>query len=222
MTPELERFLRTEDLDDLLAARQGLGPLNASDREILVETLTRRSPLQAVANLLFFPSLIPSDLRVFFLRQNLREPLVEYLALAASVGVQEMNPEGLSNPDRRGLTDDLWSALWSSPAVAGHALISLTGFAPPADAGKMMKLLEHSDSSVRHNALAWLIQRLGSQKLERWERLGADSKISDRTLRETVTRLQEHERKRKEGGLSNLDLFVLPQIPGFSEHETDG
>jgi len=217
MTPELEAFLSAEDLDEILRARHAIHALEEDDQWAVEEILFKGSPPQAVANLLLHPSLIPSHVRVDILRKNLRAPSRPFFALAASVGVQEIDPRRLLEVDRNGLTEDLWAALERDPRVSGRALLSLLGLLRPRDAGKVAQLLDHTDPSVRHNALAWLIRLLGSDDLEKWEAFANEVGLPDETLGAVVEKLEEHNGKKNQGGQSNLNLFVAPYIPNMSE-----
>lgn len=53
MSRELEAFLGTEDLDDLLRARLRLGTPSSGDVQTVVSVLERWTDRQAIANLLF-------------------------------------------------------------------------------------------------------------------------------------------------------------------------
>jgi hypothetical protein len=219
MTPELQAFLSAEDLDDALRARHAIHALEEDDQWAVEEILFSGTPPQAVANLLLHPSLIPSHVRVDILRKNLREPSRPYFALAASVGVQEIDPRRLLEADRAGLVEDLWAALEKHPRVSGRALISLLGFLRSRDAEDVAELLDHADSSVRHNALAWLIRQLGSDDLDQWIAFANEIGLTEETLRVTLEKLDEHNGKKNHGGHSNLNLFVAPYIPSLSEFE---
>jgi hypothetical protein len=219
MSPELKAFLSAEDLDEALRARHAIHALEEDDQWTVEEILFGETPPQAVANLLLHPSLIPSHVRIDILRKNLRDPSRPYFALAASVGVQEIDPRRLLEADRAGLVKDLWAALHRDPRVSGRALISLLGFLRPRDAETVAELLDHDDSSVRHNALAWLIRHLGSDDLAEWRAFANEIGLAEETLGATLERLEEYNGKKNHGGHSNLNLFVAPYIPSLSEFE---
>ncbi len=90
MSRELEAFLTTEDLDDLLRARQRLGRVSKRDSHAAVSVLERWADRQAVANVLFYPDLLPRTVRMRFLMKALEETEFPYYTLAAVVGLQNL------------------------------------------------------------------------------------------------------------------------------------
>jgi hypothetical protein len=93
MSRELEAFLTAEDLDDLLGARHRLGRVGKRDSQAAVAVLEQWADRQAVANLLFYPDLLPRSLRMRFLMKGLDETEVPYYQLAAVMGLQTLASE---------------------------------------------------------------------------------------------------------------------------------
>lgn len=84
--------MTTEDLDDLLWARQRLGRVSKRDSHAAVSVLERWADRQAVANVLFYPDLLPRTVRMPFLMKALEETEFPY-TLAAVVGLQNLTDE---------------------------------------------------------------------------------------------------------------------------------
>jgi hypothetical protein len=110
---------------------------------------------QAVANLLLHPSLLPEP-RMTHLRRGLNELRHRYYILASCVGllgVKDLPPDILQR--LREL------AMGAFGLVCAHAFIALEDHLAEADVGFVTRLVDHKDPTVQHNALAWLLRRVG-------------------------------------------------------------
>ena len=93
----LARLLRSDDLEELAGLAADYEP-SAADEQAVGAVLAEWSDVQAVANLLMYPRLIPADKRVAALVRGLCDD-EGYLRLAAAVGVGQLPPEDLDDDD---------------------------------------------------------------------------------------------------------------------------
>ena len=88
----VDEFLRVTDLDDLLHAFDAMEALTVEDVARIERILGDWRNHQAVANLLFYPQLIPEGTRVQAINRALRSNDIPYFQLAATVGLQGGSP----------------------------------------------------------------------------------------------------------------------------------
>lgn len=166
MNRMLEEFLRAEDLDDALSAREELGELDSQDEARIVATLRNWQEPQAVANLLMNPTLIPAAERGKVLLRGLRERRIPYYVLAAVVGLQQLKASDFSRDDAEAIRERLLQLFQEYPGViAQRASLTLPGFVTARETDQVVELLNHPDPVVRHNILFLLISLVGLDEI---------------------------------------------------------
>jgi hypothetical protein len=144
----IDELLASTDLDDLMAAVEAL-PADADTARIggVVDAWT--DP-QGLANVLMYPSLIPSSHRVAAVLRGLRSD--GYLRLAASVGVGHLPTSDLPDAVRRELLDALLDVVASDAGPAGVRASAELGPLLHADEVELLEdLAAHPVDAVRHN-----------------------------------------------------------------------
>jgi hypothetical protein len=150
VTPSpIDVFLASTDLDDLADASEAL-TLHPDDTGHAASAIESWSDLQAVANLLMYPAVLPEQLRVAALLRGLRGD--GYLRLAATVGVGDVSPDELSDGVRRELVDALLDVVASDAGPAGLRASAEVGPLLRADEMELLEdLAAHPVDAVRHN-----------------------------------------------------------------------
>jgi hypothetical protein len=164
--PALEALLHAADLDELQLAYDRITPqLSTDDQLEVTSVLAGWIDVQAVANLLMCPVLIPDQSRLDWLVRGLAadEP---YLRLAAAVGVGQLSASGWSEDDLDMLVPSLLHLISADTEVtASRSARSLAPLARPMDAPEMVALLAHPERGVRHNLEAGLFRVVGCDGL---------------------------------------------------------
>jgi hypothetical protein len=192
MSPELQEFLAAEDLDDLLSRRHMITALGREDDAAVRAILEQWSNPQAVANLLFHPTLIPEDIRLTVLFQGLYERRVIYYVLAAVVGFQSVDPAQLAAPDRERVVTELLALIRDRSDILAHrASVSFQAFAGPAEAPRVFALMGHPDKTVRHNLRAWLFRTFQTAGVEQFTAASRRSGIGEDVHRQLVGEFAE-------------------------------
>lgn len=192
MSSELEEFLAAEDLDDMLSTRGKISALDGEDDAAVRAVLEQWSNPQAVANLLFHPTLIPEDIRLTTLFQGLSERRVIYYVLAAVVGFQGVDPTWLAAPDRERVVTDLLAIIRDTTDIlAQRASVSFREYAGQADAPRVFALMGHPDKTVRHNLRAWLFRTFQTAGVERFTAASRQSGIGEDVQRQVVGEFAE-------------------------------
>jgi hypothetical protein len=184
---ELEAFLAAEDLDDLLQARLRIGRVSKRDTRAALSVVEQWADRQAVANVLFYPSLLPPTVRMRFLLKALEEPEVPYYTLAAVVGLQDLTGEEFEGAPEAGkaLGERLLTLIdraaermraWDTATTGLHTLDEviadrastlLLEHVERADATQLVLLLDHPSEGVRNNVLYTLLELFGTEEVER-------------------------------------------------------
>ncbi len=166
MSSALQAFLNLTELDELYNARQTLGQPEAEDRLTLETVLTQWQPAQAVANLLFYPELIPDPLRFQALLKALDEPS-RYAALAATVGLARLKRSMFSTEQQAQLAERLiLQVRTGGRLIASRAAMALGHYLGRAEATQLIALFDQPDAAVRHNLLTALIQLVGLNHIQ--------------------------------------------------------
>ena len=143
----LDRLLTATDLDELMAAVDAVPPTEDVRVADVVDAWT---DVQAVANLLMVPFVIPASHRVPAVLRGLRSD--GYLRIAASVGVGHLSQVDLSDDVRRELLDALLDVVASDAAEAGVRASAELGPLLRADEVELLDdLAGHPVDAVRHN-----------------------------------------------------------------------
>lgn len=117
--------------------------------------------MQAVANLLFHPTLIPTPLRFAAIDRGLQSYDEPYLALAAVVGLQQVRPDEVPEALRATWRELLLQMVRSRSILASRASVTLFTHLPAAHAGELLALYPVPDSTASRNIIAYALSRFG-------------------------------------------------------------
>ncbi|NEO86559.1 MAG: hypothetical protein F6J87_20220 [Spirulina sp. SIO3F2] len=159
MASDLSNFLSSEQLDITQKLANTLISLDQAqtDQAQIRNVIEQWNEQQAIANLLMYPSLIPSDLRLDSLLKALTER-VSYSALAAIIGLQG-HDDWWSNVERANIVEHLQSIVFGAPqAIANRASITLLDYLRPQDVDKTVFFLGSPHEVVQYNSLLALLR----------------------------------------------------------------
>ncbi|WP_181820745.1 hypothetical protein [Loktanella sp. D2R18] len=146
-------------MDNLANLRADLTELTPEQEDHIRLVVQQWADIQAVSNLLFYPSLVPADIRLPLIHKGLCERTTNYLVLAATVGLTDLNITDLTEPDRLAIADELIAVIEDKVAIAAdRASIAIRPFLKANDAERVVGLLGNPTETVRHNLLGWLSQ----------------------------------------------------------------
>jgi hypothetical protein len=169
MTPELRAFLTATDLDELWSARAKIAELDSQDLDEIDRVLQEWADAQAVANILMYPDLIPTDIRLHYMLQGLLENKTTYFVLAATVGLYRIDIEILSVDEQAKIVDQLIAVMKDHDGpIADRASVFLADkllYLEEDHTTKIVGLLDLSSDLVRHNILVALIPLVGLENI---------------------------------------------------------
>lgn len=220
----LEAFLKAEDLDDLLRVRRGISSPTSEESSRIVAVIDEWTDRQAVANLLFYPDLIPADLRFEALDRALHSHDVPYFALAATVGLQQIVLDDVPADKRARWVQALLRLVQSqSRALAGRASVTLyswmRGVTTPDLLPELLSLYPVTDEGASRNIVAAGLARCGNLPPDEFDQRLTDWRVPDaartalRSAYEEYLRLKAHDAFRAKLMLSPS----LAYIPNLSE-----
>lgn len=159
----LERVLAATDLDDLMIAAGALPP--RVDDARVTEVIEAWTEVQAVANLVMYPFVIPASHRVPAVLRGLRSE--GYLRIAASVGVGHLPQGDIGDDVRRELLDALLDVVASDAGPAGVRASAELGPLLAADELELLDdLAAHPVDAVRHNLVQAALGLTAPEKRE--------------------------------------------------------
>jgi hypothetical protein len=219
MSPELEAFLRAEDLDDVLKARQRIGALEKDDVAAVRSILEQWQNRQAVSNLLFHPHLIPGDIRFDFVLRGLAEREIAYYVLAAVAGLAGIDPVDLTGEQRERVAIELLALIeMTDNVIARRASVSFNRFVNESEAPRVFALLGHRDGTVRHNVRAWLFRRFKDRGEVAFAKVARESGLSDETARRVIAEFKTFVTESPDG-ISSLAFPLYAYIPNLRDAE---
>lgn len=180
INPELEDFLAAQDLDDALSALERIRSLDASDAATIRAVIDQWENQQAVSNLLFYPMLLPSAVRLAALFRGLAERRVTYYVLAAVVGFQKIDTSRMDGEQRARVVDELLPLVRDAKGIIAHrASVSVQPFLTEDAAARVAALAPHVDDTTWHNLRAWLFRTFRGRGTDAFAALISESALSE-------------------------------------------
>lgn len=84
---------------------------------------------------------------------------------------------------------------------------------------RIFKFVSHPNEATRHNILAWLLESVGKQGVEKFTKVAKASGVSQETQDYALKKLQECIHQEEAGKLSTLTLPLYSYIPNLNETE---
>jgi hypothetical protein len=162
MNSTQSHFLREPEIDQLdQIFAQGL--FDTEEGQMMLEALFASwTDIQAISNLLLYPTVLPLD-RVFpFLQKGLEDTNHLYLNLAAIVGIGKLPRSFFPASEQEYLKTKLFHACQHPhPSISARASLSLTEYCEQEDISVICHLLPHAVPTSNHNLL-YILYRLVS------------------------------------------------------------
>jgi hypothetical protein len=169
MNENLKTFLETHDLDNLWEARSNISEVCQNDQVEIIRVLREWIDIQAIANLLMYPDLIPEDARINYILAGLCETNFTYLVLASVVGLGQLNIEALPAQLITQLIEQIINVTKSdSGVIAERASVFLAErlwHFGDTYTSQIIELLDHPSKVVQHNTLVALIPLVGLENI---------------------------------------------------------
>lgn len=201
MNEELANFLNTSDLNLLWEARNSISSVNQTDETEIIKILDEWANLQAVANLLMYPDLIPASKRADYVLAGLSETRYIYLVLASVVGLEATNLTDWSpNMRSRAIHKLVALAKSDTEVIAERASVFVADRLwqfDEVESSQIIELLDHPSIVVQHNALVALIPWVGLENIRQ---------ILDEAVEQG--KLSEAGKRATEEKLSNISGFA--------------
>lgn len=206
MIDALDDFLRADELNEAARLARSL-KLDELDSARVRAIVTAWEDPQPVVNLLYYPLLMPEDVRREALLRGLRAPQT-YATLASIVGLQG-GVAWWSDSERAAIVARLLTLIFEGvPLIADRASVTLSEYARPEDADRLLFFVGYPGEVVAHNVLITLVRLLGPQETQqRMLEAFANNRVSDAAM----TYCAAHLSAAQDGSL------LLSYIPNLKE-----
>ena len=216
----LDTFLTATDLDDLLDASHDLDPLSPDGIARIESILANWSDHQAVANLLFHPRVIPSDVRNQAISRGLKSEDPRYHSLAAVVGLQGVDPTDVPESMREEWRREIINMLRSDyEVIAARASVTMFSWFQGDAATRIISLYPVSNKTASSNILALGLSAYGDRPKDEFARRIAACDIGPREAK-SFMKLYAKSKKKTAGGELGAAFMTCPllcYIPNFCE-----
>ena len=224
----LEAFLKARDLDELLRVRRDISSLTSEEASRVASLVRDWTDRQAVANLLFYPDLIPATLRFEALNRALHSTDIPYLVLAATVGLQQIVLDEIPADRRAAWVQALLRFVQSkSNVLAGRASVTLYSWIhspmAPDILPELLSLYPVPDEGACRNIVAAVLTECGDWSEDEFAQRLADWHVSN-SARTTLRRAHEEYREAKAHDEFRALIMrspVFAYIPNLSESALD-
>jgi hypothetical protein len=143
--------------------------ISQNNQAEIIKIISEWKDIQAVANLLMYPDLIPENERIDYVLAGLRETNFTYLVLASVVGLGQLNIEVLPAQLTTKVIEQLINLTKSdSGVIAERASVFLAErlwHFGDTYTSQIIELLDHPSRVVQHNTLVALIPLVGLENI---------------------------------------------------------
>ncbi len=206
---ELVKFLKINDLDVLEQSFSELARLSERDQNLILKILKDWDSEQAIANILFYPRLIPEKQRYDVLNKALKAETAPYYMLAAVVGLQSLDRVRVNSAIKTKFALQLMEIIKSGDdIIASRASVSIWDFLDERSFPMYLDLYPVKVGSANKNIMAL-----------------AMLKFKDGTKRKLKSKLKEYHlvwgkrrkflkrfKKYKKGKKTGMDVFMLAPV----------
>ncbi|MEM0942109.1 MAG: hypothetical protein AAF600_20440 [Bacteroidota bacterium] len=230
MNEKLIAFLKNGELNDLANIIQKIPKASEKDEKAILHVLEDVTNLQARANLLMYPQLIPEKERYKILLDGLMEVKHTYFVLAALVGIECIPQSAFFEPLGLKIIDEIWRILHQYQGViaerASTFIADTLWHVDHTIAPRVMQLLGHQSNIVQHNALVALIPLLGLVNIK--NEIGAAVGRGDLNQQAQITALKklntikgfsDDTLDEETFDIGILGVSLLPYIPNMDDYE---
>lgn len=212
---KVKTFLRSEDLDDTLKSFRDLGELNKRERALIDKVIKKWSDKQAISNILFYPSILRKEEQLNTLLKGLHSEKTPYYALAATVGLQDIDKSNLSEESRVSVVNALLSTAKKYAKISDRVVVTLENFLKIDDASSLCDLLYLQNNTTQHNIIAWLLKNYSNK--DDLASLIKDCNLSQELQNIILEKYDENESKRANGEFLNLQYSLLSYLPNLRD-----
>lgn len=218
MAINLVKFLRINDLEILNQSIHELTAINEQDQALIVKIITEWKAEQAIANLLFYPRLIPESLRYEALFKALCDESAPYYSLAAIVGLQTLNSSTINKAMRAKLALQLMEIIkHDSDILASRASISVWELLDDYSFPLYLKMYPVLSSSANSNILALVFDKLTSLKVREFSKQLKKYKLAWLTRYRYVKQFKKYKKAQAKGVDAILFAPVYDAIPNLAD-----
>lgn len=158
----LDDFLRATELDELFEIRRGMRATTPDEVTRITKVLGDWRDGQAVSNLLFYPSLIPDEMRKDCINRALGSTEEPYFILAAVVGLRSIDPDAVPAETRKRWVERLLEILRADGEVlSSRASVTIWPWLRDNEIDEFVRSFPVPDQTATKNIVAFTLSRSG-------------------------------------------------------------
>lgn len=217
MAINLVKFMKIRDLEILNQAIHELEPLTDADRNLLKELIDKWEAEQAIANLLYYPGIIPQEFRYDAIYKALCDDSAPYYTLAATVGLQTLG-SNISAVMRTKFSLQLMEIIKNdSDILASRASITVWDLLDTRSFPLFLQLYPVTSTSANKNILALVFQKLHQLNKRAFRQKLKEYKVSWICRRKYMNQFNKYKKAQKKGMDAILYAPVYDAIPNLSD-----
>jgi len=215
---DLVEFLKTKHIDVLNQSFTELSSLTERDHQLILKVLIEWKSEQAIANLLYYPRLIPEEKRYDILMQALQAEDTPYYMLAAVVGVQTLNRKQFNSALRTKFALQLMEIIKAdADIIASRASVVIWDLLDERSFPLYLQLHPVRSASANKNIMALALQKFKDLDKKKFKETLKKTNLSWSKRRKFISRYKKFLKGKKAG----QDIFMLApvydDIPNLSD-----
>ncbi len=214
----LIRYLRVTDYDALELVFAEISTLDQSENRFIEQLLVDWKEEQAIANLLFFPSLIPNSIRFDTISKALASDNAPYYVLAAAVGLQSLKVSDWTDEQRDSIGERLiLIARQNVEIIAARASITVWEYLEGLGDVCLLGVYPVATSIANRNIMAYVLTRYADSSKKTFKQTLKAMNIKWRIRRKFVKRFKRYLRGKRSGKAVFMQAPQYIDIPSLTD-----
>jgi len=214
----LIRFLRVSDYDALELVFVEISESDHSEIRFIEQILNDWKEEQAIANLLFYPSLIPESIRFDIITKALSCDDAPYYVLAAVVGLQSLKTNQWTEEQRNQIGQRLISITAQDvEIIAARASITVWEYLDGLGDAQLLMLYPVTTTTANRNIMAYALTRFADSSKKKFKQNLKAMDIKWGVRRKFVKRFKRYLRGKRNGSAVFMQAPQYIDIPSLAD-----
>ena len=214
----LIRYLRVTDYEALELVYAEIKSPDHSELQFIEHIISEWKEEQAIANLLFYPELIPEPLRFDAILRALESDDAPYYVLAAVVGLQTIDHNDWTSAQRKAIGERLISITSQDvEVIAARASITVWEYLDDLGDDRLLKLYPVATATANKNIMAFALTRYADNTKKNFKKTLKAMNIKWGTRRKFVKRFKKYLRGKRTGNAVFMQAPQYIEIPSLAD-----
>lgn len=214
----LIRYLRVTDYDALESVFSEISLSDHAEVRFIEQVLKDWKEEQAIANLLFYPALIPESIRFDVIMKALASDDAPYYVLAAVVGLQTLKSDEWSSQQRNQIGERLISITGQNvELISARASITVWEYLDGLGDAQLFKLYPVETSTVNRNIMAYALTRYADSSKKKFKQTLKEMDIKWGVRRKFIKGFKKYLRGKRKGNAVFMQVPQYTDIPSLTD-----